>query len=158
VNAGLRAACGAALAGTLLPAPAAADDAPTSPEAVVAAQLDAIERAGWGEARAFGQAYALTSARHRLRTGPLPQFTEVLYRHYAPLLAPHVGLDFCPVYLRGDVAEQRVTVWLEDGSAHDYVFRVVRGTSRACPACWHTDGIYEVAPTAPFGLPGGRSA
>lgn len=144
-----------ALAGVLAGAACAAPDL-TSPEAVIARQIDLIERAGWGEAGAFAQAYALTTRRHQALTGPLPRFVRTLYRVYAPLLEPHTGLDFFPLRRDGDMAEQRVTVRLEDGPEYDYVFRVVRGVDRACPACWYTDGIYEVEPYSPNGLENGQ--
>lgn len=127
-----------------------------APETLVERLVDALERAGWGEVEAYAEAFELTSVRHQALTGPLPRFIGVMNRVYTPLLAPHLGLDFVPMHIDGDLAEQRVTVRLEDGSAYDYVFRLRRAVNPGCRTCWYVDGIYEVEPTSPHGLPGGQ--
>lgn len=144
------------LAGPARAAPEQTSPELTSPESVIARQIELLERAGWGEPGAFAQAYALTTRRHQALTGPLARFVRTLYRVYTPLLEPHTGLDFFPLRRDGDMAEQRVTVRLEDGVEYDYVFRVRRGADPRCPACWYIDGIYEVDPYSPNGLQDGQ--
>ena len=156
MNAARALGLGLALAGAAALVPATPRAESPDPEAAIARQVELLERAGWGDPAAFRQAYALTSARHRSLTGPLPRFVHTLRVLYTPLLEPHLGLDFFPIHVAGDVAEQRVTVRLLDGVQYDYVFRVRRRLSAQCPGCWYTDGIYEVEPSSPDGLADGR--
>lgn len=109
---------------------------------MVGIQLDALQINDLlPDNRGIRQAYRFTSPAVRAHAGPLERFVLLVKN---PLYARMIGFlhaRLAPLVLHGEVAYQRVTLTCRDGSAHCYLFVLVRQHEAPYRNCWMTEGV-----------------
>jgi hypothetical protein len=88
--------------------------------------------------------FNFASPANRAVTGPLPRFVEMVRNPmYQPLL--HFDrVEFEPINLEGDHAEQRVKVFDANGDSAVFVWMLTRQPGPAWKDCWMTDSVIRV--------------
>ena len=86
-------------------------------------------------------AFAFASPGNRQMTGPLERFAPMVrHERYAPLLN-YKTIEYGPVRVSGDFAEQVVTVTDASGSAAAFLWTLSRQPEGDYEGCWMTDGV-----------------
>ncbi len=113
------------------------------PEDVVKIQLNALKHND-GKNHGIAIVYRFASPENRLYTGPLENFTKMLYN---PLYAPMLNYDTEELgTMKKDEqrAEQRVVLIDKHGKAHTYLFLLSKQQEGDYRGCWMTDGVINL--------------
>jgi hypothetical protein len=124
------------------------------PEQVVRVVTEAMGHNDTPEANAgIATAFAFASPGNRQVTGPLERFIPMVKSElYLPLI-DYVKIDYAPIRVEGDSAQELVTVIDEDGQPAAFLWILSRQTEGEYKDCWMTDGVTrlgaEPAPPEP---------
>ncbi len=113
------------------------------PEEVVKIQLNALKHND-GKNHGIAIVYRFASPENRLYTGPLENFTKMLYN---PLYAPMLNYDTEELgTMKKDEqrAEQKVVLIDKNGKAHTYLFLLSKQQEGDYRGCWMTDGVINL--------------
>ncbi len=113
------------------------------PEEVVKIQLNALKHND-GKNHGIAVVYRFASPENRLYTGPLENFTKMLYN---PLYAPMLNYDteeLGTMKKDGMRAEQKVVLIDKHGKAHTYLFLLSKQQEGDYRDCWMTDGVMNL--------------
>jgi hypothetical protein len=136
------------------PAPTAraAPSAKLAPDEVVRLVTEAMRHNDSPAAdTGIATAFAFASPGNRQVTGPLARFVPMVKSPmYGPLLN-YVKIEYAPVRVQGDYAEQLVKVSDEDGVPAQFLWILSRQTHGEFKGCWMTDGVTRLGaePTPP---------
>lgn len=137
---------------TPVPAPTTqfSGPAPTlTPEQVVRTVTEAMGENDTPQKDAgIATAFAFASPGNKQTTGPLARFiTMVNHPLYAPLLN-YAAIEYGPIRIEGDHAEQVVTVKDDTGAAAGFLFILTRQGEGEYEDCWMTDGVSRLGVAA----------
>jgi hypothetical protein len=86
-------------------------------------------------------AFAFASPGNRHATGPLARFVPMVkHPTYAPLL-DYATIEYTPIRVVGDYAEQLVTVTDKQGNTAAFLWILSRQVDGEYEDCWMTDGV-----------------
>lgn len=92
--------------------------------------------------------FRFASPENKEMTGPLERFTQMVK---GPMYAPMIGfesVEYLPIDVRGDLAQQFVRLVTAEGTEAYYVFRLRRVSEGDHKDCWMTDAVGRL-PGAP---------
>jgi len=97
-------------------------------------------------------AFNFASPANKRQTGPVDRFVQMVRDPmYKPMLDFH-AIEYGPLTIEGDAAQQLVTVVDADSRVASYVFSLSRQANGRYAGCWMTDGVIRVEP-APMPMP-----
>jgi hypothetical protein len=89
----------------------------------------------------IAQAFAFASPGNRQVVGPLARFVLVVKDPMYRALIDYVKIDYAPIRVQGNVAQQLVTVVDDDGEPAAFLWILARQTDGEYKDCWMTDGV-----------------
>lgn len=115
-------------------------DPELSPEEVVKIQVEALQNNDRQD-RGIEVAFRFASPDNKTVTGPLYRFIRLVKNPaYRPILN-HKRAEFAPIQLRGNEAQQMVTVITQKGQAVVYLWALTKQETAGCSGCWLTDSV-----------------
>jgi hypothetical protein len=139
---------GSTFPGTTAPADPAASMEPNPallPDAVVKTVMEALQHND-SKNNGIEITFRFASPNNKLVTGPLEHFVQLLQTpQYQPMLN-FKSIQYGPVHVEGDAAEQAVRIVDATGATVFYVFQLARQTDGALKNCWMTDSVIRVVP------------
>jgi len=85
-------------------------------------------------------AYAFASPENRRHIGPLPQFSAMIHKTFAPLLN-HRSAHLNPIIMQSGYALERVELVARNGHTARFIFVLSRQSEPPYADCWMTDGV-----------------
>lgn len=89
----------------------------------------------------IAQAFAFASPGNRQIVGPLARFVIVVKDPMYRALIDYVKIDYAPIRVQGDTAQQLVSVVDEDGEPAAFLWILARQAEGEFKDCWMTDGV-----------------
>jgi hypothetical protein len=91
-------------------------------------------------------AFNFASPANKRQTGPVDRFVQMVRDPmYKPMLDSQ-AIEYGPLTIEGDAAQQLVTVVDADSRVASYVFSLSRQGNGRYAGCWMTDGVVRVEP------------
>ena len=136
------------------PSPTAkASPSPTlKPEEVVRLVTEAMGRNDSPAAdTGIATAFAFASPGNKQVTGPLARFTPMVKSPMYDPLINYATIEYAPIRVEGDHAEQLVKVSDVDGMPAQFMWILTRQADGEFKGCWMTDGVTRlgIEPTPP---------
>ncbi|MDX1993075.1 MAG: DUF4864 domain-containing protein [bacterium] len=116
-----------------------------SPDEVIRIQLRALQHNDHpGSNSGIAVAFGFASPANRVVTGPLMRFMFLVHDTlYAPLLNFQC-VDYAPIVVDGNFAQQVVRVVGQHGESAAYVFGLSRQENDPFSGCWMTDSVLRI--------------
>ena len=130
------------------PSPTASAQQPSptlKPEQVVRLVTEAMGRNDTPARDAgIAVAFAFASPGNKTVTGPLERFAPMVKSPMYQPLIDYAKIDYAPIQVEGDHAEQLVTVTDENGEPAAFLWILTRQRDGDFKDCWMTDGVTRV--------------
>jgi hypothetical protein len=118
-----------------------------SPHDVVQAVMQALQRNDQpNEDAGIAIAYGFASPVTRDSTGTIERFATLVKSPPFSTMLGHKSVDYGPLRVEGDRAEQRLRVTAADGRSIGFSFLLSRQSEGEYSGCWMTDGVLPLRP------------
>jgi Domain of unknown function (DUF4864) len=112
-----------------------------SPKEVIRIQMEALQNNNDDNDNGIETAFQFASPSNRTFTGPLARFRQIIRNPAFAILLNHRSAEYDESVIRGDAAQQRVTINGRNAQVVIYTFLLSCQREGEYDGCWMTDGV-----------------